>query len=338
ERQANIEKSKKMQLNAQSPNVLLQGHLLKRSETLRKWNQRWFTLDPSTGKMEYRLQRGDARVRGLIVFDGDSTITVSPVNIHGDPKYDGCCFYIGTPQKKEFYLCANTPVAARAWVATLRAAALVLKAQEEAFSSLSGIGHAKLGTIAALVAAANTTAQEAANDLQMSLKFPTASPSSPQAAGSMDNVGILKETLRVKDAVLNQLTRDLKARDYIIKELSDRLSKTADAAESVVSAVHAIDKESQIALSEVDHLHSELRRAAQEMCAADERVAGALKAKESALKEANKWCLELGQAREDGLRLEAAVQAANENAGQLKMAYDRDSVIALQSKLGGATS
>ncbi|CAK9229557.1 unnamed protein product [Sphagnum troendelagicum] len=51
-----------------------------------------FTLDPSTCKMEYS----------------------------GDPKYDGCCFYIGTPQKKEFYLCAtNTPVAARAWVATL---------------------------------------------------------------------------------------------------------------------------------------------------------------------------------------------------------------------------
>jgi len=74
------------------------------------------------------------------------------------------------------------------------------------------------------------------------------------------------------------------------------------------------------------------------MCAADERVAGALKAKESALQEANKWCLELGQAREDGLRAEAAVQAANENARQLKMAYDRDSVIALQSKLGGATS
>jgi len=66
--------------------------------------------------------------------------------------------------------------------------------------------------------------------------------------------------------VLNQLTRDLKARDYIIKELSDRLSKTADAAESVVSAVHAIDKESQIALSEVDQLHSELQCAAQEVC------------------------------------------------------------------------
>ncbi|CAK9220206.1 unnamed protein product [Sphagnum troendelagicum] len=76
-----------------------------------------------------------------------------------------------------------------------RAAALVLKAQEEAFSSLNGIGHAKLGTMTALVAAANTTVQEVANDLQMSLKFPTASPCSPKAAGSMDNVGILKVCL-----------------------------------------------------------------------------------------------------------------------------------------------
>ncbi|CAK9873208.1 unnamed protein product, partial [Sphagnum jensenii] len=74
----------------------------------------------------------------------------------------------------------------------VRAAALVLKAQEEAFSSLNGIGHAKLGTMTALVAVANTTVQEVANDLQMSLKFPTASPCSPKAAGSMDNVGILK--------------------------------------------------------------------------------------------------------------------------------------------------
>jgi hypothetical protein len=73
-----------------------------------------------------------------------------------------------------------------------RAAALVLKAQQEAFSSLNGIGHAKLGTMTALVAAANTTVQEVANDLQILLKFPTASPSSPKVAGSMDNVGILK--------------------------------------------------------------------------------------------------------------------------------------------------
>jgi hypothetical protein len=107
---------------------------------------------------------------------------------------------IGTPQKKEFYLLQYSIQRYHQqlliWMHGLtdccRAAASVLKAQEEAFSSLNGIRHAKLGTMTALVAAANTTVQEVANDLQMSLKFPTASPSSPKAAGSMDNVGILK--------------------------------------------------------------------------------------------------------------------------------------------------
>ncbi|KAH8958380.1 hypothetical protein BDL97_06G021100 [Sphagnum fallax] len=204
--------------------------------------------------MKYKLQRGDARVRGLIIFDGDITITVSPVNIHGDPKYDGCCFYIGTPQKKEFYLCANRPVAARAWVATL---SFGLESPRSSFQFIKWHWACQ---------AWDHGCPGCCCKHHSSLKFPAASPSSPQAAGCMDNVGILKETLRVKDAVLNQLTRDLKARDYIIKELSDRLSKTADAAESVVSAVHAIDKESQIALSELDQLHSELQCAAQEVC------------------------------------------------------------------------
>jgi hypothetical protein len=44
-------------------------------------------------------------------------------------------------------------------------ATLVLKAQEKAFSSLSGIGHAKLGTMTSLVAIINTIVEEAANDL-----------------------------------------------------------------------------------------------------------------------------------------------------------------------------
>jgi hypothetical protein len=43
-----------------------------------------------------------------------------------------------------------------------------------------------------LVVVANTIVQEVANDLQMSLKFLITSPSNPKAAGSMDNVGILK--------------------------------------------------------------------------------------------------------------------------------------------------
>jgi hypothetical protein len=74
-----------------------------------------------------------------------------------------------------------------------KVAILVLKAQEKAFSLLSGIGHAKLGTMISLVVVTNTIVQEVANDLQMSLKFPVTSPSNPKVVNSMDNVGILKD-------------------------------------------------------------------------------------------------------------------------------------------------
>ncbi|KAG8081439.1 hypothetical protein GUJ93_ZPchr0007g5738 [Zizania palustris] len=107
------------QLSSTSSRHLLQGPLLKRSDTLRKWNDRWVILDPATGKMEYKICRSDAALRGIIVFDSTSTVMLSPMNFHGLPKYDGCCFYIGTPQKKEYFLCAETPSAARAWVSTL---------------------------------------------------------------------------------------------------------------------------------------------------------------------------------------------------------------------------
>jgi hypothetical protein len=40
-----------------------------------------------------------------------------------------------------------------------------LKAQEKAFSSLSGIGNAKLGNMTSLVDITNTIVQEVANDL-----------------------------------------------------------------------------------------------------------------------------------------------------------------------------
>nr|GMC85827.1 switch-associated protein 70 [Ipomoea batatas] len=84
----------KRQLASGSGRNLLQGPLLKRSETLRKWNERWVILDPTTGKMEYKAKRNEPTVKGTILFDANSTITTSPVNFHGLPKYDGCCFCI----------------------------------------------------------------------------------------------------------------------------------------------------------------------------------------------------------------------------------------------------
>ncbi|XP_024362829.1 uncharacterized protein [Physcomitrium patens] len=321
---AKLEKIKK-QLSASSGSVLLQGPLLKRSETLRKWNQRWFTLDPSTGRMEYRFQRSDPSPRGLIHFDADSTITVSPLNIQGDRKYDGCCFYIGTSQKKESFLCAETPAAARAWVATLRAAALVLKAHKEAVNSLSGNGHAKLGTVAASVAAANATAQEAMKDVQASFRPSVAIPQSSALAAnnSVDNSIILKETLRVKDEELNQLQRDLRARDLTIKELAERLSETADAAESAAKAVHYVDKERQVAVTEIEHLKKELQRASDEIKAAEEKVVAANMMRDLALQEAHRWRVELGKAREQCVIMEGAVQRGHEHARQLKIAHEQ---------------
>jgi hypothetical protein len=163
---------------------------------------------------------------------------------------------IGTPQKKEFYLCANTPVAARAWVATLRWANcsfLLLREEVEASNNCELLDcyrcthiisryftwiHMTFGQVLFFQESVlNSKVPSATSNLyawsywllegssfglesprssfqfikwhwacqawdhgcpgccckhHSSLKFPAASPSTPQAAGSMDNVGILK--------------------------------------------------------------------------------------------------------------------------------------------------
>jgi hypothetical protein len=84
----------KRQLASGSGRNLLQGPLFKRSETLRKWNERWVILDPTTGKMEYKTRRNEPTIKGTILFDENSTISISPVNFQGLPKYNGCCICI----------------------------------------------------------------------------------------------------------------------------------------------------------------------------------------------------------------------------------------------------
>ena len=71
--------------------------------------------------------------------------------------------------------------------------------------------------------------------------------------------------MKVKDEELHQLASDIKSRDLIIKELADRLTETADAAESAASSVQAIDKDCREALSEVDHLRKQLLQAAKQV-------------------------------------------------------------------------
>ncbi|XP_034931173.1 uncharacterized protein [Populus alba] len=319
----------KRQLASGSGKNLLQGPLLKRSETLRKWNERWVILDPTTGKMEYKTRRSEPAVKGTILFDANSTIAVSPVNFNGLPKYDGCCFYIGTPQKKDYFLCAETPGAARAWVATLHATQLVLKAHKEAVDSLSGNGSAKLGTVATVVAAANSTALECSKEIeaamQISLRNALGMMNNRTTDGPMDDKTILKETLRVKDEELQNLARDIRARDSIIKDIADKLSETAEAAEAAASAAHTMDEQRRIVCAEIERLskasEKQLESSMLKLKEYEEKVVTLskerdqlIRQRDSAIQEANLWRSEIAKARERALILEGAVVRAEEKA------------------------
>ncbi|KAA0062948.1 hypothetical protein IC582_016777 [Cucumis melo] len=317
----------KRQLASGSGRNLLQGPLLKRSETLRKWNERWVILDPTTGKMEYKIRRNEATIKGSIIFDANSNITVSPVNFHGLPKYDGCCIYIGTPQKQDYFLCAETPGAARAWVSTLHATQLVLKAHKEAVNSLSGNGSAKLGTVATVVAAANSTAQESSKEIeramQISLRNTLGIIANKTTDGPMDDLAIMKETLRVKDEELQNLARDLRARDSTINDIAEKLSETAEAAEAAASAAHMMDKQRKIVCAEIQRIKEDSEKQldasilklkeyeAKLMDMSRERDQ-LIKQRDGANQEAHMWRSELAKAREQAVILEGAVVRAEE--------------------------
>ncbi|WOL15370.1 switch-associated protein 70 [Canna indica] len=326
--ESSLEKIKR-QLTSGSGKYLLQGPLLKRSETLRKWNERWMILDPTTGKMEYKIRRNEAVIKGTIIFDSNSIITISPINIHGLPKYDGCCFYIGTPQKKEYFLCAETPSAAKAWVSTLHATQLVLRAHREAVNNLSGSGSANLGTVATVVAAANSTAMEASKEIEAALKVSMRAAlglvTNKPNEGQLDDLTIMKETLRVKDEELHQLAKDLRARDSTIKDITDKLIETAEAAEAAAAAAHSMDEGRRVAYAEIERLRNDAEKQIQnfhlKLKESEEKVISLsterellLKQRESALREAHLWRSELAKARERAVVLEAAVVRAEEKA------------------------
>ncbi|ONM27735.1 Pleckstrin homology (PH) domain-containing protein [Zea mays] len=317
------------QLSSTSTRHLLQGPLLKRSDTLRKWNERWVILDPATGKIEYKVNRSDKDVRGVVVFDSTSTVTLSPTNFHGLAKYDGCCFYIGTPQKKEYFLCAETPSAARAWVSTLHATQLVLQAHKEAVNSLGENGPAKLGTVATVVAVANATAIEATKEVEaamkISLRAALGSTTHKLTKGQLDDLTIMMETLRVKDDELHQLLQDIRARDSTINEIADKLQETAEAAETAASAARSIDEERRFFTLELERLKQDhekqveasllrLRESEEKAKLLVEERDRLLTERDSALQEAQMWRSELGKARGNAVILEAAVVRAEEKA------------------------
>ncbi|XP_062186824.1 uncharacterized protein LOC133890465 isoform X2 [Phragmites australis] len=260
EMQSSLERVRR-QLSSTSTRQLLQGPLLKRSDTLRKWNERWIILDPTNGKIEYKVRKSDTDIRGIIVFDSTSTVTVSPMNFHGLAKYDGCCFYIGTPQKKEYFLCAETPSAARAWVSTLHATQLVLQAHKEAVNSLGGNGSAKLGTVATVVAVANATAVEATKEVEaamkISLKAALGSTANKLTKGQLDDLTIMMLRESEEKAKLLAEERDhlLTERDSALQEAQMwrfELGKARGNAVILEAAVVRAEERARVSAAEAD--------------------------------------------------------------------------------------
>ncbi|URE34753.1 receptor kinase [Musa troglodytarum] len=265
--ESSLEKIKR-QLMSGSGKYLLQGPLLKRSETLRKWNERWVILDPTTGKMEYNATQ------------------------------------------------------------------LVLHAHKEAVTNLSGSGSVKLGTIATVVATANSTAMEASKEIEaamrISMKAALGLLTNKANEGQLDDFTIMKETIRVKDEELQQLAKDIRARDSTIKDITDKLIETAEAAEAAASAAHAIDEERRISCLEIEHLtndaQKQLETAQLKLRESEEKVMALaterellLKQRNSALQEAHLWRSELAKAREHAVILEAAVFRAEGRARALEV-------------------
>ena len=82
------------------------------------------------------------------------------------------------------------------FVPTIRATQLVLKAHKEAVNSLSGNGNAKLGTVATVVAAANSTALECSKEIesamQISMRNALGAMMNKTSDGPMDDLTIMK--------------------------------------------------------------------------------------------------------------------------------------------------
>ncbi|KAH7673680.1 Peptide deformylase protein [Dioscorea alata] len=274
--------------------------------------------------------RNEVVIKGRMDFDSNSTIILSPVNFHGHPKYDGCCFYIGTPQKKYYFLCAETPGAARAWVATLRASQLVLRVHKETINSICGNVSTTLQSVAAVIAAANTTALEASKEIEAAMKISIGGAGldlvdDEPNEDHFDELTIMKETLRVKDEELQRLAKELRAKDYALKEIANKLKQTAEAAKAAEDAASKMDVERRFACTEIERLtedaEKQMHATLQKLKESEEKVMALskereilLKQRDSAFQETQLWRSELVKAKEHTVLLEAVANKAEERA------------------------
>ncbi|CAN1759043.1 hypothetical protein LINPERHAP1_LOCUS7009 [Linum perenne] len=166
----------------------------------------------------------------------------------------------------------------------------------------------------------------------------------------MDDLTIMKETLKVKDEELQNLARDVRARDSTIRAIAEKLTETAEAAETAASAAHTMDEQRRKACNEVERISKasqrqfessklKLKEYEEKIGALSNERGELIKQRDSALQEAHLWRTELAKARERAVILEGAAVRAEEKArvaeadaeSRVKEAIDREQA-ALQEK------
>lgn len=64
----------------------------------------------------------------------------------------------------------------------------------------------------------------------------------------------------MKDEELQQLSKDIRARDSTIRDIADKLMETAEAAEAAASAAHSMDEERKLVLAHLEYLKKDLHQ------------------------------------------------------------------------------
>ncbi|EEE62373.1 hypothetical protein OsJ_17162 [Oryza sativa Japonica Group] len=119
-----------------------------------------------------------------------------------------------------------------------------------------------------------------------------------------------KETLQVKDGELQNLANNIRARDATIKEIADKLTQTAQAAEAAASATHTMDEHRRLLCSEIERLrhYKQWKDKCNNPCSRlSKEKDQLLKERDAALQEAHMWRTELGKAREQAVVQEATI-------------------------------
>jgi myotubularin-related protein 5/13 len=114
----------------ESSQIVCQGYLYKQANfRIKGWKQRWFVLDATKHQLRYYDTREDFACKGAVelsevtrVDDGSASAVAvgAPVKRGGGGSADDECYFDLVTLKRTFCFCADSPHAAKEWVAKIQ--------------------------------------------------------------------------------------------------------------------------------------------------------------------------------------------------------------------------